>query len=98
MAVKRCQSCGQVIPQSSSPILMTTGLPGLKQIRAVRRVSCAAIAEALKVDPTFIFKLESGQRDCNTLFARKLALMLQVDIRDLWRSHDHLDSSEEEVM
>lgn len=59
------------------------GLPGLKKIRTLRRLSQNGLASALGLTPMHIYKLESGRSDASQKLLTELADKLECKVDDL---------------
>jgi len=63
-------------------------LPGLKHWRLRRGLSQVELARRAGLKNDHLFKIESGQRGCNTETAQLLAALLKVNLQDLRRKYD----------
>lgn len=59
------------------------GLPGLKKIRTLRRLSQNGLASALGLTPMHIYKLESGRSDASQKLLTELAEKLDCKVDEL---------------
>lgn len=56
-----------------------------KEARELSQVSRKELAEIIEVDPTYISKIEKGQRDPSVIVAMKLGKILDVEWQQFYK-------------
>lgn len=58
-------------------------LPGLRPLREERRIPRTHVARALKIDASYLWKLESGRNGASLAVAEELAAYFNVPLKRL---------------